>query len=329
GGGFGGPEIGTSCQDVLEIDVSVSLQTDAGALDESFDATLRVRSDRKVTLFTHPKPDELGGSFALTDVRLPGFSLVQLDLLLQFTPFGISGEFSGVLGMTLDGPGGGAGVAASGGPFATWGLARCGYSSNVAIPFDAKAAEFSGNDVLALLNGVSQVGVSWSGAPSSTASVSFAKSSQGACAQLDSIALAPGKTGTGALTFPGVLSVRSQDGRLDAAWPVEVNALPDESGALESVRLSFDNQRLPQTGTLQQRYGVVGVDASGYDSSGAMLTWELSPARALNASLVVNGLKFPMCSSTPMMVEGGGWGVPGCQGATPTELTRATFTAAP
>ncbi len=326
----GGTEIGIdgNCSDALAIDVRVALQTDGGALDESFDTTLFVRSSRKVSLFHRLDHEQLGGSFEITEIRQPRSRLAQLDLSATLTPFGTSGGLNGVIEQSsADGTAIGAGPGQ--GPFASWGPASCGHWGGDPVPLDQPVAEFSGSDVISLLDAVQSVNVAWSGAPASSASFTFAPSG-GVCAQLEADPFAPGIGGVGALNIAGVLSVRSQDGRIDAAWPVQANALPDEDGALREVKLTFDDPRLPREGSLETRYGLSGIDTSAYDSASVSLTLTLAPGAALAGELRVTGFTNPMCSTEPLRDANGNIvGSPGCQGATPTELARAQLSAAP
>jgi hypothetical protein len=324
----GGAEIGigNACSDALAIDVHVALRTDGGALDESFDATLVARSGRKVSIFQRLDHEKLGGSFAVTQFHQPRFRVAQIDLAITWTPFGTSGALNVVFEQPSE-DGTAIGNPAMG-PLATWGPASCGPWGGDPVPLDQPVAGFSGNDVLALLASVDALNVAWSGAPASSASVAFALSG-GVCAQLEPGTFSPGNPDIGTLTLAGVLSVRSQDGRIDAAWPVQVNALPNEGGALDEVKLAFDDQRLQQQGSLQARYGLSGIDASAYDFSSASFTLTLSPAGALTGELSVTGFTLPMCSSEPIQGPDGQMGSPGCPGATPTELAKAQLGAAP
>jgi hypothetical protein len=326
----GGAEIaiGSDCSDALAIDVHVALRTAGGALDESFDATLVARSSRKVSIYQRLDHKNLGGSFAITQFHQPRFRVAQMHLAVTWTPFGTTGALNVVFEQpSEDGTAVGSGPGT--GPLASWGPASCGPWSGDPVPLDQPVAGFSGNDVLALLASVDALNVAWSGAPASSASVAFALSG-GVCAQLEPAPFSPGNPDVGSLILAGVLSVRSQDGRIDAAWPVQVNALPNEGGALDEVKLAFDDQRLQQQGSLQARYGLSGIDASAYDFSSASFTLTLSPAGALTGELRVTGYTLPMCSTEPIRnADGQIVGSPGCQGATPTELAKAQLSAGP
>lgn len=322
--------IGGDCQDALEVDANLQVQTDEGALNENIDITVRAYNSRIVSLFLHPRPAELGGTFRV-QAQQSGLTLVQLDLLLQFTAFGVSGELGAVLGMHLDDASGGATAAASSQPLATWGPARCGFASSVAaVPLDASVADFSGEDVLQRLRAVSQAAVVWAGDTAATdASISFERTGEaGVCARFDASGFVEsGRSDLGALTFEGVLTMRSEDGRIDAALPVQVNAMPAANGAIGDVTLMLDSRRVPQNGSLQVRYGLSGVDDSPYGSVSVNLTLTLSETTLLTGELKVTGFTNSMCSTAPIVRPDGSWSVAPCQGAAPTELASAQIAA--
>lgn len=325
----GGAEIalaGDGCSPALELDVHVELRSDEGALDETFDTTLRARSSQKVALFERLDHEDLGGSFEVTEFHQPRYRIAQLDLSATFTAFGTSGALNVVFEQPSE-DGSAIGAAAGQGPLASWGPASCGPWSGDAVPLDVPVADFSADDALASIDAVDSVNVDWGAGAVSSASFDFALSG-GACAQLERSPVSPGNPDLGTLTFRGTLHVRSQDGRLDAAWPVEVTALPDASGALDQVKFAFDPMRVPQQGTLQARYGVSGVDASSYDFVGASLDVALAANGALAGELKVTGYTNAPCSTEPFRDDAGTIvGSPGCMGATPTELARAQLSA--
>ena len=227
GGDLGGPEPAIApapgptvdlpavggCMPWLEIDVRVTVKSDGGALDESFDATLRSRNELLASLWAAPDPDELGGAFAPEQILQPGYELVQLDLELNFTPFGVSGRFNGVFQVQR---GDSVGAAAGANPFAEIGRAGCsGYASGFAVEIDDMVEGASGADMLALVKGAHDLAVTWSDGTSTTATLSFAPTQDGACVLLDNKIY-----GGASLNIDGQLALTTADGRVAARWRV-------------------------------------------------------------------------------------------------------------
>jgi hypothetical protein len=318
---------GGGCQPWLEIDVKVTIKTDGGALDESFDATLRSRNALFATLFTAPDPDHLGGAFAPEEILEPGFELVQLDLSIGFTPFGVSGSFDGVFEMRTDDS---ASAAAGGGaPFADFGRTGCKYNS-FAVGFDDMVEGASAQDVLDLVAGAHDLAVDWSDGTSSTATLVFTPANDGACVLLDDMFF-----GDADFVVDGSLVLTSADGRVMATWQVSARAQLDDSGKVDQVQLLLDNNG-PQNTDLSQ--SIPGADLSGYDSSGFDFMLTISAQDAMG-ELSVTGYKFAPCASDqlpttppPDAMSGSGGSEPsagsspGCRGADRFDVLSGAFT---
>ena len=313
-------EFGGDCGEQLELPVRVDLSSDGGALDEHFDATLVARSALSASLHYAPSPTALGGSFAITTVHRPGFTLAQVDLSVAFTRFGSSGSFDGVFEIRSNDS---VGAAPGNGPLASWGLARCPTEGH-AVPLDQDIAGFSGNDVLAMLQGASQGKVSFDGATPSNVSLSFVAESGGICALLERPTFGSGTPGT--LLIGGTLTVDSADGRIDARWPVRVRAVPNEQAELGELTIGLDTERPARLDAASAPYGLSGVDVAGFDSSSLGLALQVSPSEGLRGTVSVTGFTHPMCSTDVVSEPGGGSSSPGCPGSRPTEVTQATFT---
>lgn len=327
-------DIGTpngGCQPWLEIDVKVTIKTDGGALDESFDATLRSRNALFATLFTAPDPDHLGGAFAPEEILEPGFKLVQLDLSIGFTPFGVSGSFDGVFEMRTDDS---VGAAAGGGaPFADFGRTGCKYNS-FAVGWDDMVEGASAQDVLDLVESAHDLAVDWSDDTSSTATLAFTPANDGACVLLDDMSF-----GDATFVVDGQLVLTSADGRVMATWKASARGELGDSGEIDQVQLLLDNNG-PQNTDLSQ--SIPGADLSGYDSSGFDFMLTISGQDAMG-ELSVTGYKFADCASEPQappppdaMSGSGGTdsggsepsagGSPGCRGADRFDVLSGAFT---
>jgi hypothetical protein len=166
--------------------------------------------------------------------------------------------------------------------------------------------------------------VTFQGAQSSSATLAFSAQSEHACAVLDDGFATIG--GKGSLYVPATLKLKSADGRIDASWAVGVTARSDDSGALGEVTVAFDEMQIMGTGDFAARYGISGLDVSGYDSAIAHLTLSAGGQKPLEGDLVINGFKNQPCTQTVITGADGSRGVGGCRGADIIEVARAHIT---
>jgi hypothetical protein len=353
GGNLGGPEPAIApadgpavdlpaiggCRPWLEIDVQVTIKSDGGALDESFDATLRTRNKLLASLYANPDPDELGGTFAPEEILQPGFELVQLSLDVNFTPFGVNGIFNGVFQVQR---GDSVGGAAGANPFAEIGRRGCsGYAYGFAVALDDVVEGASGQDMLQLVKSAHDLAVSWSDGTSTTATLSFAPTQDGACVLVDD-ALGDGAR----MNVDGQLALVTADGRVAANWNASARAeLGQEDGA-RSVQLEVFVK------DLTDEPGLPGVDVSEYD--GANFNFMMSidadeaggDASSVMGELKVIGFQFADCVTdpgaptpeTPADMPGAGevppdrgasgGGTAGCRGSDPVDVLSGAFTLA-
>lgn len=299
---LGGAEIDIAhggCSGYLEIPVQLTLKTGGGALDEHMQATLRARSELAAELFAHPKPDMLGGALTVEETA-DGFRLGQLDLSIQFTPFGMSGTLSGVLERRLgSGVTSGVTAAATGDrPLAEWGLGACfrrGYPLGLA---DAVAG-VRPQDLLDALAAIETSQVTWKpDGETSAVTVAFAPAADGACFSL------PEYEAGLEVSVAGRLSLRSADGRLDADWPGAFVVQVGEGGVPDHATFVLDEQPFQQDASpaaLATRYGFVMVSVEGFDflraDIGVSVT--LGKQARLSGSLMLFGHVLAECARQP------------------------------
>jgi hypothetical protein len=327
---------GYGCSDAIEIDVQVRIKSDQGALDETFDSTIVARSDKAVSIYHRVKDDKLNGSFAVTKITpvIPVNSppsnaseprLIQLTFSIQLTKYGTQGSFTGTIEQRFDSgisSASGGGGAAGSAPLARWGLADCLYRG-ASVPMSAQAAAFSGDDLLTLLNRNGKGTVTFDGSAASSATLAFSAASERACVVLENNGATMG--GPGTVYIQASLRIQSADGRIDGSWPLEITALPDQTGQIDQAQISFDNDRLPAGRDFAQ-YGVTGFDASGFDHVAAQLKMLAGSQVGLSGDLTLTGFKNAPCSNEVIMLPGGGMAVNGCAGATATTLGHARIT---
>jgi len=337
-GGVGG------CMPWLEVDVRVTVKTDGGALDESFDATLRSRNALLGSVFVQPEPKELGGAFAPEQILQPDFELAQLDLQINFTPFGVSGTFNGVFEVRRGDTVGG---AAGDKPFADFGRVGCGaHYGAFPVALGETVEGATGQDALDLVASASELSVTWNDGTSTTATLAFNATGSGACVLLDDYVY-DGVT----IMVDGQLELQSADGRVDALWDASVRAELPESGAIDQVKLSVE--RKGGSVPAGDDNGIPGADVSAYDDFYYTFMLAISRGAAGGAAtgamgeLKVIGFEFAPCAggdsqppdrpadmpgeqgAAPSDPGSSGGGTAGCRGADMTDVLSGAFTLAP
>jgi hypothetical protein len=343
------------CSEWLEIDVTVTLKSDGGALDESFETTLMARSPLQAIASHQLKHDQVMGGFEITDVRIEGFMLAQLQLSMTFTPLGSSGNLSAVFEVRR---GDAVGNAAAGGGLATWGVADCNdrfFGSGVGAELDQDVLGVRPNDVLELFEQKASVEVSWQSGSSTTSTLAFTPAGESACIVFDEDGL-----GTARISIPGTLTMQSEDGRLDGAWAgsLHTNVHADASSVSQaSFELTSNGLGEPaEDGDAGAYFGFPMTDADGYDfwSVGVQLSVSASGSEPnvepnVMGELRLTGFELAECAGgdpdrdpapdpdTGSAGMGGGsmtagsagsaegGGSPGCRGSDPFELEAATL----
>ncbi|MDD9933224.1 MAG: hypothetical protein OXT09_06460 [Myxococcales bacterium] len=321
-----GGEIGVACRSRLEIDVLLRLRSAGGALDERFEATLVARSEQLASVRLRPDPSELGGALRITS-QLEGYVLAQLDLDIDFTPFGSSGRLVSFLEMrTQDAISESAATGAGpDGAVATWGGAgSCADAHSVALGLDDAVLGNSGRDVVDVLNAVDSAALRYGDGTDTTAMLAFTARGEHACVVLEGEPFGDGSD-VGQIELRGQLRLQAEDGRVDASWEVIALALPGEDGPTQ-VDLRGDWFYLRHQATAEQLFGVSGVDGSGFEE--LSLDVELSYGRQDGAITVDGGFELvgylpPDCQPSVETDEAGNATSTGaCPAAERRELLR-------
>ncbi len=327
---IGRPE---GCTPWLEIDVHVTVATDGGALDESFDATLRTHNRLIATLFTHPDPDALGGDFDAS-FSVDGFVLGQLDLGMTFSENGVNGAFGGVFEMhSAD-----AVAAGSGGDFAAIGDASCG-TGNLAVGL---SDEIAGNTLQGVLDAFAahdEATITWEDATTTTSTLAFTPDHSAGCVLLDN-----SQVGEVAFTLLGKLVMVSEDGRLDGEWAGTLQATLAADDTIATISFQIEGSGLPavtEPGAVEA-YGFPMEDVTGFDSAGLYVAVTIEDG-ALSGNVGLTGYTLAECAGgdldegmepapdvDPNVGGGGtagatGGGSSGCRGSDPTELAMGTI----
>jgi hypothetical protein len=305
-----------SNHNAIEIDVEVEVMTDGGALDERVAGTLRASSLNWAILDVPLEADELGGAFVITETRPAGFTLVQLALEFGLSPLGLRGELDGVFEMRSNDA---VSAAGGGGPIATIGADASCDQGGLPVAIDEGQNGLTGQAALDRVNQLAPVQGTWADGTSTSVTLELVHDGQSVCAIVQPNGWFGDATEPGTLRLRGVLGAQSEDGRLDAGWPVVVDASPAQGGGLGAVSIELDLEAIGPIAAadLASVTGVQGVDGSGYDSLQMSMMLALDPAAGMTGELRVQGLHFADCPMTaPTPQPGGGSGTPGCPGAT-------------
>jgi hypothetical protein len=349
--GSGGPEIaignvevGGSCADTLELDVRVHVSTGGGALDELLDATLSAKSANVAQTYVQRKAADVTGSFEAHSGSDSSAKLDSLQFNLTFSKLGPSGQ----LGITFTQPSpAGSGDASSvssssvnSGSIARWPANVACASDPISGPsfgarVDQRVDQFSAQDGIERFNAAS-LQLSAAGTAATGLHVSFTPTS-GACAQLEQGPFGP-PTAIPSIAISGELTLRSDDGKIDGKWPMQLSAAAADDGSLGAVNVAFDLHgsmiaSLVDAAAFESTYGIHGFDMTGYDQAGILLNLSVGPAAAVSGELTVNGVKRPDCQtqaaapSTPGDNSGASASTAPCAGLQFTAVWTASITA--
>jgi hypothetical protein len=233
-------------EDVLLVPVTVSLQSGAGALDETFAAQLEASTVDRAQL-TH-RFARNSGAFN-TDLRSldPQRSFSAGPLLLQATLW--EGGSQGALSTEVLASYGANASAATraalpvplvvGEPtvLAQWPSAEpCGAASMSRLPSDAKVLGFSVADVLSALASSGSRELTWSTGDVTALELDFVPPPSELCQSVD-----------GALAFEASVRVHTADGKLSTQLPVQISAA-GASGALGEISVQTPEQETNAAG---------------------------------------------------------------------------------
>jgi hypothetical protein len=154
-----------------------------------------------------------------------------------------------------------------------------------------------------------------------TIDLGFQSAAQRLCVKLDGA-----ESGTTQIEFPGSVSLRSSDQRIDGSLNV---TLAGEATAGVLTRSSatlnrFINDPAEAAQVLADSPIVQGLDLSNYDGAALDFTVDVSETEALGW-LRASGLDEADCVRNPPPVVPGAMSTPGCRGTDRIELWNATW----
>jgi hypothetical protein len=330
--------VGTECEDQVELDVRVHLTTGGGALDEEFDAVLRARGPNVARMYVSRKAADLTGSLEVQLPSQPKATLESVQFDAAFSELGPSGSLN--VAFVVPASGNSSTASATQLPaVAHWPAgARCadgGFNASA----DQKLSGFSLQDGIDRFN-AAQLQLTAPGSAATALHVTFAPTGR-ACALLEPSIYGGGSEPIPSMSVDGQLTVKSDDGRIDGTWPVQLRAgAAANGGGLGEVFVGFDLHgsivaSLVDAGVFESTYGMHGFDVTGYDQAGIVLSLRVGPGAAASGEITVNGVTRPACQTQPAQpAPDAGSGAsapssPGCAGLQFTPVWMATVTPKP
>lgn len=297
------------CNDRIEVDVAVTVESAGGAFAESFTAPLRATTRGIGEIRREIAVDDLKGSFEVTKLEPADAEVAPISFEIGISGAGLFGRASSTVSMS-DGA-----VAVAGAlQVARWPAAdsACDYGEALVAAGDAVAG-FSAEDALALLAAPSAFELTWQGeAP--TAMTLAVTPGEAVCAAIEGDSI-------GALRIPADAAVTTADGRWSGSFAVEVWAQPAADGTLAAVRVqSFaPYASTVPAGEFEATFGLKEVDLAGFDEAALDFSGEFVPSgegASATGQVTVLGVNLPMCSDEP--------GAP-CEGNDYVEIENATW----
>jgi hypothetical protein len=243
---------GTECADgVLQVPVSVSIQSNAQALDETFPAWLEASAVYRAQFSHSFAPGSASGGFVFSDLTSLDpdrtFSAAALSLQVVLWEGGSQGSLSTEIRSRYTPQASLAAREAWPIPsedsvnLALWPSAEvCDVPASSRLPSDAKVLGFSVSDVIEALATEGTRELTWSTGNSTSLQLDFVSPARELCQVVGD-----------SLVFDTTVRVRTADGRLSAEVPVQINA-SNEGGTIGEVTVqSAENApRVPAIASL-------------------------------------------------------------------------------
>lgn len=292
-------DVGSACPIRVELDVIVRLRTESGAFDEEVEAILFATSTHQVGLGLIFRTDEtsdpppyarapfaqgeadyqprlhaLGGSLAVSardEENSTTYRATGLLVSLVANELGLTGNVVAWLAS----PDGGRGstVAAVGSHCGE----QLGFAWDSAQPTSQNG--LSPEQIVDLLNALSIEAVHEAGV-ARPLEHHFSALTDEACADLSS------GSPSLELEVDWALSTAHEELNIDGSWPVIIRA-PDDGSSAPNIAIGLREGDHLAPNTLESRWGIMGLDLSGYDTAG--LSLELEVTRS-GTQAEVNGL---------------------------------------
>lgn len=302
----------------LGVEVHVDVKTDGGALAESFDTLLRVRTPGVAELDVPLDLSKLGGDLKVSFAEANS-KLVQPHLSAVLTPAGMTGALTGTQETT-------SGTIASGSQalLAVWpGDAACANASNtgegIAAATDVELLGATGADTVASIAPAEAIAVTWLDGSSATLEIKVDEQGDG-CFSVDSTPVEIG--GGPRVAYPVKLSLKSSDAHLDGTYDGQV--IVHRIGNTRSVELQVTLLLAPAD-VAQSGFSDVTVPA-GTNRVGLEVRLQTRDG-VTSGSLRLTAISDPPCVTDPPppMSSSSGSSAPGCSGSMVQQLESTSW----
>jgi len=317
-----GAAIGVICPPPqLGVEAHVTVSTDGGALNESFDTLLRAETAGIGSLEVPLDFSKLDGSLAISFAQA-SHKLVQAKLAATLTPYGMTGAISGI-DQGTSGTGPNSVASARGISLAVWpaseacqAFSQQGDGLGVAVTKSVLGA--TGNESMAAVTPAPAAPITWMDGTQTTLDVSIESAGDG-CFRLNDSPI-PADAGP-QVGYPVTVKLSSADGHVDGSYAGQLLVSGSET-----------SRRTEASVVLQ--LGVADLAKTGFDSvhvpaGSEKLLFQLESKRVagnLSGAVRLFAISTPPCAPAPTPPsDGSGASAPGCAGQTQTQIEGASW----
>jgi hypothetical protein len=288
------------CAPYLVVPVTVSVESEGGALNETFDTEL-LASTLELATFAHSVPAAtLEGSLELVDAP-PGVALASVVIAGTVSELGTLGRVSVTTTgaddeiLNSDGEATAVETLAARWPAAVCAGTELGYNEpGIVVASDQTVGQLDLAEALAQLRGRSPIALRWQADDGSEISASTLSAEF----ELGNEACALESGGRFALAAPVQVHLASADGKLEADVGGRFDAQPGLDGALgwTSVSVNFE----ASAAEFAEQVRLNGVNVDGYDRISFWLNLSLeTTSDQLSGSLSISGQESTACVAAP------------------------------
>jgi len=307
----------------LGVEAHVTVSTDGGALDESFDTLLRAQTPGVASLSVPLDFAKLGGSLAVSFAQA-NHELVQAELAATLTPYGMTGSISGIDQGTY-GSGASSVASARGITLAAWPASEAcqafsqeGDGLDVAVTKSVLGA--SGEESIAAVTPPPASAITWMDGTATTLDVRIESAGDG-CFRLNKSPI-PSDAGP-QVGYPVTVELSSADGHVDGSYAGQLLVTGSEASRRTeaTVVLQLDAADIAKT----------GFDSVNVPAGSDKLLLQLESKRvagSLSGAVRLFAISTPPCATaapTPPSDGSSGAAVPGCAGQMQTQIEAASW----
>jgi len=323
-----GALLGVICPpDRLRVGVHAELQSTDGALAESFDATLDARSAYVATLRRAIVPEQVAGSFEISQVTAPPSggaataAVKDLTLDIVLTPGAMAGALSGQLTTQNSQVASSSSLTFARFPSDT----RCASNQGgvaQAVPVSAESAALgqTGTDAMSQVNGSSALPIKWNDGATSALTLALSGLGDGCVQVAPYLGYEAPSQPAATVVYPVTLQATTADGRLQGQYGASLVSWPklDGTGFSERIELNgtFAADALAATGFSQ-----VAIP-TGTQRLNVRLEALFEGAQA-SGKVTLDALQDPPCVTNPEPPSANS--SPGCSGTMVTPVRGATW----